>query len=57
MRASHRLHKTLKAYFKVMEEERCFSCNGEYSKKVETKLRSIHKQLERLIDKEKGGEG
>jgi len=35
-----------------LEDEGCFSYNGEYPKKMEVKLRSIHRQLDRIIKKE-----
>ena len=52
MRASHRLHTSLKGYFDDLKKEGCFSYNGEYPKSVERRLRSIHKQLNKIIKKE-----
>ena len=52
MRASHRLHTSLKGYFDDLKKEGCFSYNGEYPKSVERRLRSIHKQLNKIMEKE-----
>ena len=53
MRANGRLHKTILGYLKALKDEGCFSYNGEYPKKMEVKLRSIHKQLDEMIERDK----
>jgi len=53
MKFNGRLHNTMKAYFNEVLKEGALSYNGEYPKGVETKLRSIHKQLDKMITKEK----
>ena len=49
MKSNGRLHKTILGYLKAIKDEGCFSYNGDCPKKMEVKLRSIHKQLDKII--------
>ena len=51
MRFNGKLHQSLKSYMTIVSEEGSLSYNGEYPKSVEKRLRLIHKQLDKMINK------
>ncbi len=50
MKFNGRLHRTMQLYLNESIKAGCISINGEYPKNVEVKLRSIHRQLDKMIN-------